>query len=172
MDQFCIIGLIFLLFLVVAGAIVAPILISAAVGAKRRRKFINEFSRQNQSLLSRGTWFPVRYASQRRFKSWFKFYPWEAGGILWTDGWQISFFTNKLPRRFEGKTQLDFNAREARVVFYGEDLLRSGVLTWIEISTPREKHYFTSETGTFVFGTSASTQQIYQGLLEVLQKKV
>src|SRR6267142_1500736 len=50
---------------------------------KRKRDRIREtILRGRQQLIGSHRWFPVRYASELRFKALFKVFPWEGAGIL------------------------------------------------------------------------------------------
>jgi len=42
---------------------------------------------------------------------------------------------------------------------------KNGFVSWFEIDTFGGKHYFTSETGTFISGSSVSAHQVYEKLL-------
>src|ERR1700730_10428436 len=48
----------------------------------KRRSIRQRMLSTQPQLVGNRRWLPVRYASEPRFKSWFKIFPWEGAGIL------------------------------------------------------------------------------------------
>ena len=48
----------------------------------KRKRIREKMLATHQQLVGNRRWLPVRYASEPRFKSWFKIFPWEGAGIL------------------------------------------------------------------------------------------
>ncbi len=144
------------------------ILLYGSIKASKRKKLQKEIAATKARLLSEGQWFPVRYASKKRFEKIWKFCTWEATGILFVSPTQVIFFSKPHPRWSEEDTQLQFNIEDIRVKWIGMNFWPNGTASWLAIEARGEEYYFTSETGTFVFGSKATTREIYEGLSKVL----
>ena len=119
-----------------------------------RQRLLNE----RQQLIGGQRWFPVRYASEPRFKSLWKIFPWEAAGIIVIVPGSVLFLgqTNSgLP------LMLQFAPGNSTVTWLGKAPWPNGAVSWFYFSTASEKHYFSSETGILVFGSHRSTKAIY-----------
>jgi len=151
-------------------AIVLVLILAAAivpVGAfyayafyqKSKRNRIRETAlREQQQLVGGHRWFPVRYASEIRFKAPFKIFPWEGAGILVIAPGSVMFLgqTNSgVPLR------LQFTPGNSRLTWLGKAPWPNGAVSWFYFETPAVKHYFSSETGVLVFGSHKSTKAIY-----------
>ncbi len=126
---------------------------------KRDQREATEASQQ-----AREGWqsYPVRYCSEKRFRSWWKLLTWEATGILSLSDEGVTL-TTKTPG---GATvERRFHPEEATIEWEGQNLLPNGVLSWFVIEQDGERVYFTSETGSTVFGSESSTREIYDRLL-------
>ena len=48
----------------------------------KRKKIRERILSSRRDVIGDKRWFPARYASQPRFDSWFKIFPWEGAGIM------------------------------------------------------------------------------------------
>ena len=148
------------LLLILAAAIV-PVgaFYAYAFYQKSKRNRIRETAfREQQQLVGGHRWFPVRYASEIRFKAPFKIFPWEGAGILVIAPGSVMFLgqTNSgVPLR------LQFTPGNSRLTWLGKAPWPNGAVSWFYFETPAVKHYFSSETGVLVFGSHKSTKAIY-----------
>jgi hypothetical protein len=119
-----------------------------------RQKLLTE----QQQLIGNHSWFPVRYASELRFKAFFKIFPWEGAGIIAIAAGSVIFVgqTNSgLP------VMLQFAPGNSTLNWLGKAPWPNGAVSWFYFETPAVKHYFSSETGVLVFGSHKSTKAIY-----------
>ncbi len=77
---------------------------------------------------------------------------------------KMTFFTEIFSNR---NIEFDFNLQNSKVNWIGRTAL-NGATSWFVINFQGEKHYFSSETGTFVFGSKSTTKQIYD---EIIREK-
>lgn len=126
---------------------------------KSKRNSIRErVLSEQQQLIGGNRWFPVRYASELRFKEFFKIFPWEGAGIIVIAPGSVLFLgqTNAgLP------VMLQFAPGNSRLNWLGKAPWPNGAVSWFYFETPAVKHYFSSETGILVFGSHKSTKAIY-----------
>jgi hypothetical protein len=114
--------------------------------------------RDHQQLIASNRWFPVRYASEPRFKSFFKIFPWEGAGVLVIAPGSALF----LGQTFSGSpVMLQFAPGNSTLNWLGKAPWPNGAVSWFYFATTNEKHYFSSETGLLVFGSHKSTKAIY-----------
>lgn len=124
-----------------------------------KRKRIRERTLAAQSaLINNRRWFPVRYASAPRFKSWFKVFPWEAAGVIVMDPPSVIFLGETLSG---SGLNYQFAPGNSSLNWLGKCPWPNGAVSWFEFETPDGKHYFSSETGAFIFGSNNSTKEIY-----------
>ncbi|HMF55317.1 MAG TPA: hypothetical protein VK619_03065 [Pyrinomonadaceae bacterium] len=124
-----------------------------------KRKRIREALMNRLGQFATGNrWHPVRYASQQRFKSFFKIFPWEGAGILVITPGVLHFF---IETNSGTPVELQFTPQNSRAAFLGKVPWPNGAISWIEFETPNGKHYFSSETGAFIIGSHKSTKAIY-----------
>jgi hypothetical protein len=152
--------------LILAAFPVGIILGFAAIKAGQRKRFQSEIARNKAHELSRGAWFAIRYASERKYKRWLKFFPWETSGIIHADDSRLTLYLDKL--NGQRNVELSFDPRSIRIGWAGSEVLRNGVTSWLIIETGYERHYITSETGTFVFNSSSTTHKMYEELTKLL----
>src|ERR1044072_2998547 len=114
--------------------------------------------RDQQQLIGSNRWFPVRYASELRFKSFFKIFPWEGAGVIIVMPGRALF----LGHNFSGPVQLQFAPANSPVNWLGKAPFPNGAVSWFYFETPAWKHYFSSETGVLIFGSNRSTKAIYE----------
>jgi hypothetical protein len=97
----------------------------------------------------------VRYASEPRFKLWWKIFPWEGAGLLVASTGIVTFVGEKN----NGTTlNLQFSRDNSNLLWLGKCPFPNGAVSWFAFDSRGEKHYFTSETGAFVFGSQNSTR--------------
>ena len=124
-----------------------------------KRKSIRQRMLSTQpQLVGNRRWLPVRYASEPRFKSWFKIFPWEGAGILLLTPGSVTFLgeTNSGP-----PLQLQFAPGNSTLNWIGKTPFPNGAVSWFDFTTANGKHYFSSETGVFVFGSHRSTKEVF-----------
>jgi hypothetical protein len=133
--------------------------IGYTVYQKSKRNRIRErlLSEQRQ-LVGSHRWFPVRYASEPRFKTLFKIFPWEGAGIIVTTPGSALFLGQMLSG---SPLTLQFAPGNSTLTWLGKTPWPNGAVSWFYFTTTNEKHYFTSETGVLVFGSHKSTKAIY-----------
>jgi hypothetical protein len=100
----------------------------------------------------------VRYASEPRFRSWIKIFPWEGTGLIVPSCGGVTFVGEKL-----NGTPLNYQfVRGASLIqWLGKCPWPNGAVSWFLIDAQGQKHYFTSETGPFVFGSNNSTRSAH-----------
>jgi len=152
--------LVVILFLVIA-AVVVPV--TAFYGyafyqRNKRNRIRDKALSEQQQLIGSHRWFPVRYASEIRFKAPFKFFPWEGAGIIVIAPGSVLFLgeTNA-----GAPVTLQFAPGNSQLVWLGKAPWPNGAVSWFYFETPAVKHYFSSETGVLVFGSHKSTKAIY-----------
>jgi hypothetical protein len=113
---------------------------------------------EHQQVVGNYRWFPVRYASEQRFKGLLKIFPWEGAGIIVTVPGSVLFLgqTNA-----GSPVMLQFAPGNSTINWLGKAPWPNGAVSWFYFSTAIEKHYFSSETGILVFGSHKSTKAIY-----------
>lgn len=147
-------------FLAVILAILV-VLIYEHYKARERKRIQKDIAKAKENVLSKGSWFCVRYSSETRFCKLFKLVSWEASGILFISDTDIIFFW-KGPQKIH---ELRFDPKDA-VTWIGRDFWRNGVFSWVVIDRGK-KYYFTSETGIFPLGSEDTTRKIYDALIKV-----
>jgi len=125
---------------------------------RKRRKIRERILASRADLIGNKRWFAARYASQRRFDSWFKFFPWDGVGILIVVPGSVLFLGETLSRM---PLTLQFAPGNARINWLGKCPWPNGMLSWLRFDTADQKHYFSSETGVMVFGSHQTTKAIY-----------
>jgi hypothetical protein len=124
----------------------------------RRKKIFALVLASHADLIGNNRWFPVRYASQKRFDAMFKFFPWEGAGIIVIAPTSILF----LGETWAGAPViLQFAPSTSRINWLGKCPWPNGAVSWIRFDTAQEKHYFSSETGVLIFGSHGTTKAIY-----------
>ena len=103
--------------------------------------------------------FEVRYSSEPRFKSWFKIFPWEGTGLLVSANGVVTFVGENLNGT---PLNLQFSPANSTVIWMGKCPWPNGAVSWFNFESQGQKHYFTSETGAFVFGSDKSTKLAFE----------
>jgi hypothetical protein len=122
----------------------------------RRR---NRFLRLNDNY-NLGSFFPVRYCTQKRYKSWLKLFPWEGVGFVGSNKNTIEF--RGFPNKGEPFT-LTF-AVDSISDFAKPNWFRNGMLSWLMLQNEKEQLYFSAETGPFIFGSQFQNSVILSHL--------
>jgi hypothetical protein len=130
-----------------------------------RKRILGEISVEHAALIANQKSQPARYASQARFDRWLKIFPWEGAGILIFEPGRVQF----LGETFSHKPLVfQFTPKTARVEWLGKCPFPNGVGSWVRFDDPTTKHYFSAETGIFVFGSRNSTREIYDAAIASL----
>jgi hypothetical protein len=101
---------------------------------------------------------PVRYASEPRFRSWLKVFPWEGAGLLVPANGVVTFVGEHLNG---APLNLQFAPNTSLLTWLGKCPWPNGAVSWFAVESQGQKHYFTSETGPFVFGSNNSTKAAF-----------
>ena len=135
-----------------------PILIIATIAWRSRR------SRYGQLASSGGT--ALRYCSDRRFKRWWKFFPWEGIGFLrvYADGLVFEGHPNS-GEAFKVVSSIE------QLEFYGRrNWFRNGLLPWLRFKGGSQDYYLCVETGPLIFGAGSKTQRLLDSLKQQAQQ--
>jgi hypothetical protein len=124
----------------------------------KRNRIRQRLLSEHQQLVGGRQWFPVRYASEPRFNSLFKIFPWEGAGVLVIAAGSALFLgeTTSNPR-----VMLQFAPATSQLNWLGKAPWPNGAISWFYFAMANGKHYFSSETGILVFGSHKSTKSIY-----------
>ncbi len=133
------------------------------IKAKERKNVYERILKSKEKLLSQGRWFQVRYCSEERSLKFKKIFPWEAAGILYLSKDKVMFFGEGFSRE---NLEIEFYIKNSYLKWMGRIFL-NGATSWLAITFQGERHYFSSETGTLVFGSESATRQIYNELDDV-----
>ncbi|MEP6568860.1 MAG: hypothetical protein ABJC10_03725 [Acidobacteriota bacterium] len=119
-----------------------------------RQKLLSE----HQQLIGSNRWFPVRYASEPRFKSFWKIFPWEGAGYIVIAPGSVLFLgqTNS-----GSPLMLQFAPGNATLTWLGKAPFPNGAVSWFYFTATYLNYYFSSETGILIFGSHKSTKAIY-----------
>jgi hypothetical protein len=121
---------------------------------------------KQQQVVGTRRWFPVRYASELRFKEFFKIFPWEGAGIIVIAPGSLLF----LGQTFSGSpVMLQFAPGNSTLNWLGKAPWPNGAVSWFYFDTTNAKRYFSSETGILVFGSHKSTRAIYDEAVQSFQ---
>ena len=124
-----------------------------------KRKKIRERNRQAfAQVIGNNHTIPVRYCSDQHFRSWIKIFPWEGTGLIVPGNGVVTFVGEKLngvPLNFQ------FGQGDSTVSWLGKCPFPNGAVSFFTFDTRGQKHYFTSETGVFVFGSHKSTKAAF-----------
>ena len=124
-----------------------------------RRNKIREKTRQSfAQLIGSNNAVPVRYCSERHFRSWLKIFPWEGAGLIVPGNGVVTFVGEKLNGV---PLNLQFGKADSTVSWLGKCPFPNGAVSFFALDLRGEKHYFTSETGVFVFGSYKSTKAAF-----------
>jgi len=149
------------ILLILLGAVFVPLalfMIYVFFQSNKRKRIREKMLAIHGELVGNRRWFPARYASQPRFDSWFKIFPWEGAGILVLAPGSILFLgeTNS-----GSSVRFQFAPSNSTLTWIGKSPFPNGAVSWFVFSTANRKDYFSSETGAFVFGSQRSTREVF-----------
>lgn len=152
--------------LVVVVVVVLALALSPVIGLwayiifqnSKRKKIRERILSSRRDVIGDKRWFPARYASQSRFDSWFKIFPWDGAGIIVVVPGSLLFLGETLSGT---PVTLQFAPGNSRINWLGKCPFPNGAVSWLCFDTADQKHYFSSETGVFIFGSHNSTKAIY-----------
>ena len=124
----------------------------------KRKKIVQRIRASRPDLIGSKRWFPARYASQSKFDSLLKFFPWDGAGIVVIVPGSVLFLGETLSGT---PLTLQFSPGNSRLNWLGKCPWPNGLVSWLRFDTADQKHYFSSETGIFIFGSHDSTKAIY-----------
>lgn len=124
----------------------------------KRRKIRERILSSRRDVIGDKRCFPVRYASQPRFDAWFKIFPWESAGIMVVASGSVLFLGETMSGT---PLTLQFAPGNSRINWLGKCPWPNGAVSWLRFDTADQKHYFSSETGIFIFGSHNSTKALY-----------
>ena len=140
------------LFIISAIFGAAPILLIAAIAWSRRRK--------KYDLLSSAKGYHLRYCSESRFRSWWKFFPWEGVGKLVVD--QNNLVFEGLPN--DGESFIVHVPIEQLELYGRQSWFRNGFLPWLLLKNKPSDYYLCVETGPWIFGAGAKTRELLKSI--------
>lgn len=146
------------LLLAVALCPVIALLAYVVFQNSKRRKIRERILSSRREVIGDKRWFPARYASQSRFDSWFKIFPWDGAGIMVVVTGSVLFLGETLSGT---PITLQFAPGNSRINWMGKCPWPNGAVSWLRFDTADQKHYFSSETGVFIFGSHKSTRELY-----------
>jgi len=149
-----------LIFLLI-GLALTPVIAIWGLGFyqnSKRKKIRQRILNSRANLISNNRWFPVRYASQQRFDSFWKFFPWEGAGIVVIAPGSVLFLGETMSGT---PVTLQFAPGNSRINWLGKCPWPNGMVSWLRFDTASEKHYFSSETGVTIFGSHGGTKAIF-----------
>jgi hypothetical protein len=147
-----------LLVLAVALTPLIALLIYVFYQNSKRKKIRARILSARRDVIGSKRWLPARYASEPRFNSWFKIFPWEGAGIMVIVTGSVLFLGETLSGT---PLTLQFSPGNSRINWLGKCPWPNGAISWLRFDTASEKHYFSSETGPLVFGSHKSTKALY-----------
>ena len=124
----------------------------------KRKKIRARILSARSELIGNKRWLPARYASEPRFNAWFKIFPWEGAGIMVVVTGSVLFLGETLSGT---AVTLQFSPGNSTLHWLGKCPWPNGAVSWLRFDTAEEKHYFSSETGAFVFGSIRSTRELF-----------
>lgn len=132
----------------------------AYLTARQRRKDEEAAQEVAEEVQAGARSFTVRYCSEKRFRSWWKLYAWEATGALSVGPEGVTLRT----RTAGGWIERRFHPEDATVEWKGRNLWPNGGCSWFVIEQDGEQVYFSAVTPT-VHTSSASTRAIYEAVV-------
>jgi hypothetical protein len=152
-----------LILVFIIGLLPSLVVIVYAAGKAKKRKLLQDsLLTKNEKFLQNGKLFRVRYCTEARFKKFFKFFPWEATGILCINDEKILFSGHAAKGQ---EIMLELAKEDAAAEWVGKNnWFKNGLAAWLVIKAHGAQHYFTSETGAAVFGSHDTTKAMYDTL--------
>lgn len=139
-----------IVFIIVGLSVVLSVgLVSAAIISWKMRL-------ARYKLLDDISGFPVRFATEARFRSLNKFFPWEGIGILSVRGGVVTL--HALPNRGEA---FEVAVSSSDILNYGtRSWLKNGLIHWLRLGRISGDIFVCPETGPTVFGSGRLHQEI------------
>ena len=131
--------------------------------ASMRSKLRDQILQKRASSFGNSVWLPIRYSSQKYFQKIWKFSVWEKSGVLFLEKGSIFFVSDE---QMDQSLVLSLNSSETFLNWVGMKLWPNGFVNWFSAVSNGETHYFTSETGTFIFTSRKTTESVYNKLQE------
>lgn len=152
---------------VVAATPGMSIMFLAILDARRRRRRLASLHAEFAAACKNAALLDVRYASERRFRSVLKLFPWEMVGVLVVrdDGIEAHLVSTNGKKRKE----LVFHPDAYTIEWKTPTFFRNGVIPWLIVSGAEEKHYFTSETGATIFRAKRRTSVLIERIQSTLR---
>lgn len=126
----------------------------------------NRSMKKRQDLLAKELkgkhYWRINIARPAFYRSWLRFMPFEAKGVLIDDGEQLCVkgFWFKGNRGFESR----FDKNSASVQWLGNRHLRAGNLHWAQLSTPRGELLFCADTGMYALPSREALSDIFRSV--------
>src|SRR4030095_9954685 len=158
-DAQAIVALLF--FLILLGVLIVPFLLFFGYvfyQTFKRKSIRNRVLQTRAQTIGNLPTMPLRHCDERRFKSWFKIFPWEGAGVLLATPETAYFFGEHLNGN---PVNLQFDRNNATIAWLGKCPWPNGAVSLFLVESQGQKHYFTSETGPFVFGSDKSTRTAF-----------
>jgi len=149
------------ILLVCVAAIFVPLLlffVYVFFVTSKRKRIRAKMLLTHQQLVGNRRWLPVRYASEPRFKSWFKIFPWEGAGILVLAPGSVLFLGEI---NSGAPVNIQFAPGNSSINWIGKSPFPNGAVSWFSFSMASGQEYFSSETGFFIFGSHRSTKELF-----------
>lgn len=143
-------------FLVFSIAALGVVLINALVNYLLRKAVYKRLAAALKG--SEQLYYPIRYASERRFNKFWKIFPWERAGLLVMKEPGTTLFRYIEPAGEVGEMVLTSAKDE---VEWAGTVLKNGFTHWFSIREGGTTHYFSSETGVFIVNSESTTREIY-----------
>jgi len=124
----------------------------------KRKKIVQGILAGRADLVGDKRWFPARYASQQKFDSLLKLFPWNGAGVIIVAPGSVLFLGETLSGT---PITLQFAPGNSRINWLGKCPWPNGLISWFRFDTADQKHYLSSETGIFIFGSHQTTKAIY-----------
>ncbi|MCU1268454.1 MAG: hypothetical protein JWM21_4772 [Acidobacteria bacterium] len=126
--------------------------------SSKRKRIRERMLTTHRELVDNRPWLPARYASQPRYDSWFKIFPWEGAGILVLAPGSVLFLgeTNS-----GAPVNMQFAPAVSAINWIGKSPFPNGAVSWFSFTIANRIEYFSSETGVFVFGSHRSTKELF-----------
>lgn len=124
----------------------------AIIKARQRKRLFVQLREEYAASSKDAVVLNARYASEKRFRSLLKLFPWEMAGILVIREQQVDahFSTENQKRR----SSFLFRPTTHTIEWKKADFFRNGIISWLVVTGPGdERHFFTSETGWTIFGS-------------------
>ena len=124
----------------------------------KRKKIRQRILTTRADIVGNKRWFPARYASQTKFDSLLKFFPWDGAGIVIVVPGSVLFLGETMSGT---PLTLQFAPGNSRINWLGKCPWPNGMVSWLRFDTADQKHYLSSETGVMIFGSHQTTKAIY-----------